>query len=71
MVKQKKTLGKILATFQKTQIDLEDLINQNNDLVDKKAAQMQALELEIDTTKTETAQAETVLANIKKLLGTK
>lgn len=71
MIKTKKSLPKILATFDKTIVDLETLEQENATLATTKLEQASKLEAEATALTTEASEAKTVRENINKLLGRK
>jgi len=65
----KKSLAKIVSSFEGTLKELETLATVNDGQISKNTQQINKLSEEIQTLSTETQQADTIAANLKKLLG--
>lgn len=70
MLKRKKSLAKILGTFTKTILQLEELVKHNDIIVSDNNDTIGNLQEENVQVKTESSSANNVLKNIRKLIST-
>lgn len=67
--KTKKSLGDILSGFEKTKVELWELIESNENLANENQEKIKTLETENKQLTTESSRAKEVIKNIVNLLG--